>query len=107
LTADRGAGLLGEVAVRPIKSGPFGASELYAFADRAWIGVAPRGLDPRIDLSMASAGIGTRFKFRDKAELGLEAATAIDDPYPAFDANVRASVIWKLFPGPARLFCSV
>lgn len=96
LTADRGAGALGEVAVRPLKKGPLAASELYAFADRAWIGVNPRGIDPRIDLSMASAGLGTRFKFKDKAELGLEAATAIDDPYPGFDEDWRVSVMWKL-----------
>lgn len=96
LTADRGAGVLGEVAVRPLKGGPLAASELYAFADRAWIGLAPRGVDPRFDLAMASAGFGGRLKFRDKAELGLEAATAIDDPYPGFDEDWRVSVMWKL-----------
>lgn len=96
LTADRGAGALGEVAVRPLKGGALAASELYAFADRAWIGVSARGLDPRIDLSMASAGIGTRLKFKEKAELGLEAATAIEDPYPGYDQDWRVSVMWKL-----------
>lgn len=96
LTADRGAGALGEVAVRPVKSGPLAASELYAFADRAWIGVNARGLDPRVDLSMASAGVGTRFKFKEKAELGLEAATAIEDPYPGYDEDWRVSVMWRL-----------
>ncbi|WP_343521486.1 ShlB/FhaC/HecB family hemolysin secretion/activation protein [Sphingomonas sp.] len=96
LTADKGAGALGEVAVRPVKGGAFAASELYAFADRAWIGIAPRGVDPAIDLAMASAGFGGRVKFKEKAELGLEAATAIDDPYPAFDEDWRISVRWKL-----------
>lgn len=96
LTADRGAGALGEVAVRPLKAGALGASELYAFADRAWIGLSPRGLDPRIDLAMASAGLGTRLKFKEKAELGLEAATAIEDPYPGFDEDWRVSVMWRL-----------
>lgn len=96
LTADRGAGALGEVAVRPLKGGALAASELYVFADRAWIGVNPRGIDPRIDLSMASAGLGTRFKFKDKAELGLEAATAIDDPYPGYEQDWRVSVNWRL-----------
>ncbi|HEY0623867.1 ShlB/FhaC/HecB family hemolysin secretion/activation protein [Sphingomonas sp.] len=96
LTADKGAGALGELAVRPVKSGAFAASELYAFADRAWIGIAARGTDPRIDLSMASAGIGGRIKFKEKAEIGLEAATAIDDPYPAFDEDWRISVMWRL-----------
>ena len=96
LTADRGAGALGEAAVRPLKAGALAASELYAFADRAWIGVSARGADPRIDLAMASAGVGTRLKFKDKAELGLEAATAIDDPYPGFDEDWRVSVMWKL-----------
>lgn len=96
LTADKGAGALGEVAVRPVKGGSFAASELYAFADRAWIGIAARGVDPGIDLSMASAGIGGRIKFKEKAEIGLEAATAIDDPYPAFDEDWRISVMWRL-----------
>lgn len=96
LTADKGAGALGELAVRPVGGGTFATSELYAFADRAWIGIAPRGVDPGIDLAMASAGFGGRIKFREKAELGLEAATAIDDPYPAFDEDWRISVMWKL-----------
>ncbi len=96
LTADRGAGMLGELAVRPLKGGPLAASEFYAFADRAWIGLAPRGADPRIDLAMASAGFGGRLKLREKAELGLEAATAIDDPYSGFDEDWRVSVMWKL-----------
>jgi hemolysin activation/secretion protein len=96
LTADRGAGALGEVAVRPLKGGSFAASELYAFADRAWIGVSARGADPGVDLSMASAGIGTRFKFKEKAELGLEAAKPIEDPYPGYAEDWRVSVMWKL-----------
>ncbi|MEG3181020.1 ShlB/FhaC/HecB family hemolysin secretion/activation protein [Sphingomonas sp. LT1P40] len=96
LTADKGAGALGEVAVRPIKGGGFSASELYAFADRAWIGIAARGLDPAIDLSMASAGAGARVRFKEKGELGIEAAKAIDDPYPGYDEDWRVSVMWKL-----------
>lgn len=96
LTADRGAGALGELAVRPLKGGPFAASELYGFADRAWIGVNPRGINPRVNLDMASAGVGGRVKFKNKAELGLEAATAIEDPYPGFDEDWRLSVNWRL-----------
>lgn len=96
LTADRGAGALGEIAVKPLKGGKFAGTELYAFADRAWIGLAGRGGDPRIDLAMASAGVGTRLRLLDKAELGLEAATAIDDPYPGFDEDWRFSVMWRL-----------
>lgn len=96
LTADRGAGALGEVAVKPLKAGKFAQSELYAFADRAWIGIAARGTDPRFDLAMASAGFGGRMRFKDKGELGLEAAKAIDDPYPGFDEDWRLSVNWRL-----------
>uniref|UniRef100_UPI00194E70BD hypothetical protein n=1 Tax=Staphylococcus sp. GDY8P161P TaxID=2804434 RepID=UPI00194E70BD len=48
------------------------------------------------DLSMASAANGGRIKFREKAESGLEAAMAIDDPYPAFDEDWRISVMWRL-----------
>lgn len=96
LSADRGVGALGELAVRPLKGGAFAASELYAFADRAWIGVNPRGVNPRVNLAMASTGVGGRVKFKNKAELGLEAAKAIDDPYPGFDEDWRLSVNWRL-----------
>lgn len=96
LTADKGAGALGEVAVRPVKGGAFATSELYAFADRAWIGVASRGIDPAFDLSMASAGVGGRLRFRERAELGVEAAKPIDDPYPGYAEDWRISIMWRL-----------
>lgn len=95
LSADRGAGMLGEVAIRPLKSGNLATSELYAFADRAWIGITSRGAEA-LDLSMASAGIGGRIRFKDKGELGLEAAHAIDDPYAGYEGDWRLSVMWRL-----------
>lgn len=96
LTGDRGAGALGELAFRPVKSDALGSSEVYGFVDRAWIGIEGRGVPGRTDLSIASAGIGTRLRWRDKAELGLEAAKPIESPWPGYDEDWRLSVSWRL-----------
>ncbi|MDF7777669.1 ShlB/FhaC/HecB family hemolysin secretion/activation protein, partial [Sphingomonas sp. AOB5] len=96
ITADRGVGALGEVAVRPVKGDRFGNSEVYAFVDGAWVGIEGRGVPGRADYSLGSAGIGTRLRFRDKAELGLEAAHAIESPLPGMADDWRFSVMWRL-----------
>ena len=96
LTADRGVGAIGELAVQPFKGAKFGTSEFYVFADGAWIGILGRGVPGRTDYSLGSAGVGTRMRFRDKAELGLELAKPIDDPYPGYDEDWRVSVSYRL-----------
>jgi len=96
-SGDRGAGALGELAVRPLKGGRFGTSEIYTFIDRAWIGIEGRGGVPgRSDYALASAGFGTRLRWVDKAEIGLEAAHVIDDPYPGYAEDWRFSLAWRL-----------
>lgn len=96
LTGDRGAGGLAELAYRPIRGDRFGQSEVYSFVDGGVVGVLPRGGLPRLDYALASAGVGLRARFRDKVELGLEAARSIDDPYPGFDDDWRFSVAYRL-----------
>lgn len=97
LSGDRGAGATGEFAVRPLKSRKFGTSEIYTFVDRAWIGIEGRGgATGRSDYALASAGFGTRLRWLDKAEIGLEAEHVIDDPYPGYDEDWRFSLAWRL-----------
>ena len=45
---------------------------------------------------LASAGVGTRARWRDKAELGLEASRVLDEPYPGYDENWRLTASWRL-----------
>jgi hemolysin activation/secretion protein len=97
LSGDRGAGAAGEFAVRPLKRGKFGTSEIYTFVDRAWIGIEGRGGVPgRSDYALASAGFGTRLRWLDKAEIGVEAERVIDDPWPGYDEDWRVSLAWRL-----------
>ena len=39
---------------------------------------------------------GTRLRWVDKAEIGLEAAHVIDDPYPGYAEDWRFSLAWRL-----------
>ena len=96
LTGDKGAGGLGEIAYRPLKGGKLAQSEIYSFVDGGVIGVRPRGVVPGADYSLASAGAGFRARYKEKAELGLEAAHSIDDPYPGYGDDWRISVAWRL-----------
>ncbi|MBO9714410.1 ShlB/FhaC/HecB family hemolysin secretion/activation protein [Sphingomonas sp.] len=96
LTADRGVGVVGELAVRPARKGPFATSEVYGFADRAWLGILGRGVPGRTDLAIASAGVGARLRFKDKGEIGLEGARAIDVPAYLTADGWRVSVSWRL-----------
>jgi hemolysin activation/secretion protein len=96
LTGDRGVGGLAELAWRPLAKGNLSTSELYTFVDGGAVGIAARGLSPGGDYGLASAGIGGRLRFRDKGELGLEAARTIDDPYPGYGDDWRFSVAWRL-----------
>lgn len=96
LTADRGVGALAEAAWRPIGGDSFGTSEIYVFADKAWLGIESRGLPIRTRYSLASAGIGARARWKDKAELSLELAKPIDDPYPGYDSDWQVIIGWRL-----------
>jgi hypothetical protein len=60
------------------------------------VGVEGRLTPARADYSLGSAGIGTRLRFREKAELGVELGRVIDDPYPGYDDDWRVSLSWRL-----------
>lgn len=96
LSADRGVGGSLEAGWQP-KLGPkWEGSELYGFVDRAIVWFEPRpGLVQR-RFTIASTGGGIRIKRGDKAELGFEAARAIDRPVAGFGDAWRFSVDWKL-----------
>lgn len=96
LTGDRGVGGLAELGWRPIKGGRFATSEIYAFGDAAAVALVDRGGFARQDYSLASAGIGVRARYLTKAEVGLEGARVIDDPYAGYPDDWRVSVSWRL-----------
>lgn len=96
LSGDRGAGGSAELAFRPVKAAAFAQSEVYTFVDGGVVGVLDRGFGRRVDYSLASTGIGVRARYKEKAELGLEAARAIDDPYAGYAEDWRVSVAWRL-----------
>ncbi|WP_425228079.1 ShlB/FhaC/HecB family hemolysin secretion/activation protein [Sphingomonas sp.] len=96
LTGDRGVGGLVELAWRPVQAARLATSELYGFVDGGRVGAAARGPIVAQRYGLASAGAGFRLRHRDKAELGLEAAHAIDKPYPTYREDWRALVEWRL-----------
>lgn len=96
LTGDRGVGGLAELAWRPLKTGSFATSEIYTFGDAAAVAVTGRGGFARQDFSIASAGAGVRVRYLTKAEIGLEGARVLDDPFPGYANDWRLSVSWRL-----------
>lgn len=96
LTGDRGAGGVLELAWRPIGKGRMDQSEVYGFIDGGVLRVLRRGPTPGADYSLASAGLGFRARYLDKAELGLEAARSLKDPIAGQDDDWRLSIEWKL-----------
>lgn len=96
LSGDRGGGGLAELAWRPVAKGNFSQSELYGFVDRGTVRIAARGAVPAQQYSLASAGAGGRLRYREKAELGLEAARVIDRPYPAYRDDWQITASWRL-----------
>lgn len=96
LSGDRGAGGSAELALRPLTAGTLAASEVYGFADAGRVTVLARGPLAREHYSLASAGVGVRARYREKAELGLEAAWVVDRPYAGYDEDWRLSVAWRL-----------
>ena len=96
LTGDRGGGGSAELAWRPLHKANLSGSELYGFADAGSVRVLGRGGLPTQDYSLASAGAGIRARYRQKAELGLEAAHALERPYPGSTDDWRVLVAWRL-----------
>jgi hemolysin activation/secretion protein len=96
LAGDRGAGGLAELGWQPIGKGRFANSELYGFIDGGRVRIAARGPFAAQSFDLASAGVGTRIRRGDKAELGLEAARVIDRPYPAYADKWQFTASWRL-----------
>ncbi|RVT94406.1 ShlB/FhaC/HecB family hemolysin secretion/activation protein [Sphingomonas crocodyli] len=110
LSGDRGGAGLAELAFRPIKSGKFAGTEIYGFGDYSRITIVERGplpqlfsdgivrnvIFPSATYDLASAGAGARIAYSTQAALFLEAARAIDRPYPGYDKQWRFNVGWRL-----------
>ncbi|HEY0627938.1 MAG TPA: ShlB/FhaC/HecB family hemolysin secretion/activation protein [Sphingomicrobium sp.] len=96
INADRGLGGLAELAWRPIRSGKLATSELYGFADYAAVRLLRRpGFDGR-NFDLASAGVGGRLGWTDKAMIEVEFAHVLDDPFVGYDEDWRLSLSWRL-----------
>ena len=96
LTGDSGGGALAEVALRPLKAARLATSEVYLFGDYGAVRLHDYPGLSRDHYSLASAGAGVRARYREKAELGLEAARVVKDPYAGFDDTWRVSVMWRV-----------
>jgi hemolysin activation/secretion protein len=96
LSGDRGYGAVGELAYRPVGSGAFAKSELYAYADGAKVAFVARAGYPTQHYGLASSGIGARARWKDKIELGIEAGRVLDKPYPTYDEKWRLSFNYRL-----------
>jgi len=96
ISADRGIAGTAELALRPLRTGAFKASEIYSFVDYAYGGLLARPSFAAQNFDLASAGGGIRLGWRENAMIGLEAARTIDKPYPAYGSEWRFSVNWRL-----------
>lgn len=96
ISADRGAGGLAELAWRPIRAGRFANSELYGFGDYAAVRLVGRPGFAGRDFDLASAGVGVRAAWTDRAVIELEYARTLDRPFPGYASDWRVSVGWRL-----------
>ena len=96
LTGDSGAGGVLELAYRPLGGSTFDKTEVYAFTDAAKLTVHKRGPFPGQRYDMASAGLGTRLRYKEKIELGVEGAKVVNKPYPAYRDDWRLSFYYNL-----------
>jgi hemolysin activation/secretion protein len=99
LSGDRGVAGSAEVALRPTLPKPLAGSEVYGFVDGARLHVVPRLTQPGMSFALASAGAGVRLAYRDKGSFEIEAARAIDNPYPGYRGHWRINVGWRLSLG--------
>jgi hemolysin activation/secretion protein len=87
------------VAGRPLRSGRFTNTELYVFGDGADVRYMERGPFPAASYDLASAGVGVRLAYKEKARLDLEAARRIDVPFPGYEKGWQFNVAWRLSLG--------
>lgn len=93
------AGLI-EPAYRPLSEGDFKLSEIYAFADYGGGSLNAIGTELR-DITLGSAGLGVRLKWKTFASLGLEMAQPFEQPVPGLEDDPIYSLTWsfKYQPG--------
>lgn len=96
LSGDSGYAASAELALRPKLSARLAGSELYLFADRATVHIAARGIYAAGDFDLASAGGGVRIAYTPRATIELEAARAVDEPYPGYRQKWRINIGWRL-----------
>jgi len=82
--------------LRPTLPKAVAGSEIYGFVDGARLAVVPRLTQPAMRFTLASAGIGLRLAYRDTGSFDIEAARAIDDPYPSYRGRWRLNLGWRL-----------
>ncbi len=96
LTGDRGIGGVTELAYRPLSSGDFASSEGYVFADAASLTLEERLGSNRQSFSLASAGAGARLRYKERIQLGVEAAAVLDRPFAGYDDDWRLSFYYSM-----------
>jgi hemolysin activation/secretion protein len=98
LAGDRGVAGSAELAWRPLPKA-FAQSEFYIFGDKATVHYLERGPAPAADYDIASAGIGVRVAWLQKAQLDLEGARRLERPYPGYEKGWQLNVAWRLSLG--------
>lgn len=98
LAADQGSAASAEIAWLPFRKGSFARSELYLFGDRAAVRYNERGVVPLQSFNLASAGIGVKAQFRDKATFRAELARRVDKPFRSND-DWQVNLAWRLSLG--------
>lgn len=96
ISANRGAAVLIEPAWRPVDGGDFARSELYAFADYAYVETFARAGGDSQYRDLGSYGGGMRIAYKDNGYLELEMAHPYDQPIAGFDQDWRFSASWRI-----------
>lgn len=96
LSGDRGIGGVMEFAYQPLRIERLKTSEVYTFIDEGRLTVLGALGVANQNYTLGSAGLGFRARYKDKAELGLEAARVIDKPVPNYAEKWRLIVSWRL-----------
>lgn len=95
-TGDRGLGGFAELAYRPLSSGKFQRSEIYLFSDAAALKINRRPTIASRSFSLASAGGGLRVKYKDRVQVGVEAAQVLKRPFDAYRKDLRINFYYTL-----------
>ena len=97
---DKGYAAIFEPSYRPLQKGDFKQSDIYVFADYGG-GSLNNPASSLQDITLGSAGVGVRFKWKDMAMLGLEMAEPFELPVSSLNDDPIYSVTWsfKYQPG--------